>query len=97
MTDEDYADNIAFLAPTQSKYQRHSLEQVAGGIGLHMNSDKTEYMCFNQEGDISTLKSGSLKLVDKFTYLCISVSSTESDINMRQAKAWTAIDRLSII
>ena len=30
-------------------------------------------------------------------YLGSSVSSTESDINMRLAKAWTAINRLSII
>ena len=35
------------------------------------------------------------KLVDKFTYL--GISSTESDINMRTVKTWTAIDRLSII
>ena len=57
----------------------------------------TEYMCFNQTGDISTLDGSSLKLVDKFTYLGSSVSSTEKDINMRLTKAWTAIDKLSII
>ena len=39
----------------------------------------------------------SLKLVDKFTNLRSSVSSTEKDINTRLAKAWTAIDRLSVI
>ena len=38
-----------------------------------------------------------LKLVDKFIYLGSSVSSTEKDIDTRQTKAWTAIDRLSII
>ena len=38
-----------------------------------------------------------LKLVDKFTYLGSSVSSTEKDIDTRLMKAWTAIDRLSII
>ena len=48
-------------------------------------------------GDISTLNSSSLKLVDKFTYLGSSVSSTETDINTQLAKAWTAIDRLSVI
>ena len=58
---------------------------------------KTEYMCFNQIGDISTLKSGFLKLVDKVTYLGSSVSSTENDINTQVAKTWTAIDRLSDI
>ena len=54
-------------------------------------------MCHNQTGDISTLDGTSLKLVDKFTYLGSSVSSTEKDINTRLTKAWTAIDRLSII
>ena len=38
-----------------------------------------------------------LKLVDKFTYLGISVLSTETDINTRLTKAWTAIDSLSVI
>ena len=36
-------------------------------------------------------------LVEKFTYLGSSVSSTEKDIDTRLMKAWTAIDRLSII
>ena len=38
-----------------------------------------------------------LKLVDKFTYLGSSVLSTEKDIDTRLTKAWTAINRLSII
>ena len=42
----------------------------------------TEYMCFNQKGDFSTLNGGSLESVNKFTYLRSSVSSTENDINM---------------
>ena len=54
-------------------------------------------MCYNQTGDISTLDGTSLKLVDKFTYLRSSVSSTEKDIDMRLTKAWTANNRLSII
>ena len=54
-------------------------------------------MCYNQTGDISTLEGIPLKLVDKFTYLGSSVESTEKDIEARLAKAWTAINRLSII
>ena len=50
--------------------------------------------CYNQTGGISTLDGTSLKLVDKFTYQGSSVSSTEKDIH---TKAWTAIDKLSII
>ena len=46
---------------------------------------------------ISRLDGTSLKLVEKFTYLGSSVSSTKKDIDTRLTKAWTAIDRLSII
>ena len=99
ITDANFAEDIALLAntPTQAESLLHSLEQASSGRGLHGNADKTEYMCFNQRGDISTQKSGSPKLMDEFTYLGSSVSSTENDINMRLAKAWTVIDSLSVI
>ena len=74
-----------------------SLERAAAGIGLHVNAHKTEYMRYNQTGNIATLDGASPKLVDKFTYHGSSVSSTEKDIDTRLTKAWTAIDRLSII
>ena len=92
-------DDIALLVntPAQAETLLHGLEQAAAGIGLYVNTDKAEYMCFNQRGDISTLNGSSLKLVDKFTYLGSSVSSIEKDINTWQAKAWIAIDRLSVI
>ena len=79
--DVDYADDIAFLAnkPAQAETLLHSLEWAATDIGLHINTDKTEYMCFNQRGYIFILNGSSLKLVDKFTYLESSVSSTETD------------------
>ena len=49
ITDADYADDIALLPNTltQAESLLHSLEQVAGGIALYINADKTEYMCFN--------------------------------------------------
>ena len=86
ITDADYAKDIALLAnaPAQAEI-------------LHVNAHMTECMCFNQTGDTSTLNGGALKLVDKFTYLGSSVSSTETYINTRIAKAWRAIDRLSVI
>ena len=70
---------------------------VGTSIGLYVNEHKTEYMCYNQTGDISTLDGTTLKLVDKFTYLGSSVASNEKDIDTRLTKAWTAINRLSII
>ena len=99
ITDADYADDIDLMANTPNRAETllHSLERAAAGIGLHVNAHKTEYMCYNQTADISTLDGTSLKLGDKFTYLGSSVSSTEKDIDTRLTKAWTAIDRLSII
>ena len=96
ITDADYADDLALLAntPNQAEALLHSLERAAAGI---VNAHKTEYMCYNQTGNITTLDGASLRLVDKFTYLGSSVSSTENDIDTRLTIAWTAIDRLSII
>ena len=59
---------IVANAPSQAETPVHSLERASGGIGLHFNAQKMDYMCLNQTGDISTLGGSSLKLVDKFTY-----------------------------
>ena len=79
ITDADYADDITLLAntPPQAKSLLQSLERVVAGLGLHVNADKTEYLCFTQRGDISTLIGCSLKLEDMFTYLESSVSSID--------------------
>ena len=99
ITDADYVDDIAILAntPNQAETLLHSLERASAGIGHYVNAHKTEYMCYNQTDDISTLEGTPLKLVDKFTYLGSSVSSTKKDIHVRLTKVWTAINRLSII
>ena len=83
ITDVDYADDIALLANilAQAETLLHSLERSAAGIGSHVNAHKTEYMCFNQIGDISILNGSCVKLVNMFTYLGSSVSSTETVIN----------------
>ena len=65
ITDANYTNDRAFLAnsPTQAKSLLHSLEWA---IGLY--AVKTEYMCFNQRGDTSTLKGDPLKLVEAVSY-----------------------------
>ena len=54
ITNADYIDNIALLtnAPAQAKTLLHSLKWAAAGIGLHVNAYKTEYMYFNQTGNM---------------------------------------------
>ena len=85
INDADYADDTALLAnaPAQAETRQHNLERAAADISLHVNAHKTEYICFNQTGDISTLNGSTLKLEDNFTYLGSSVSPTEKDINLR--------------
>ena len=57
ITNADYADDIALPANAHAQVETllHSLERAAAGIGLHLNVHKTEYVCFNQTGDITTL------------------------------------------
>ena len=46
ISDVNYANDTALLAntPTQGKSLVHRLEQAAGGIGLHVNADKTVHV-----------------------------------------------------
>ena len=61
---------------------------------MSMHTKRNVCAIINQ---VTSQDGNSLKLVDKFTYLGSSVSSTENDIDTRQTKAWTAIDKLSMI
>ena len=99
ITDTDYADDIVILAntPNQAETLLNNLERAAAGIGFHVNAHKTEYMCYNQTGDISTLDGTTLKLVDNSPTLEAVSHQPKNDINIRLTKAWTAIDKLSII
>ena len=56
ITDADYANDIAILAntPNLAETLLHSLEQATAVISLHVNVHKTEYICFNKTGNIST-------------------------------------------
>ena len=58
LTDADYADDLALFANSSSEVSAllHSLENAAKDIGMHVNADKTEYMCFNTQGSLNTLK-----------------------------------------
>ena len=46
--DADYTDDLAFLenTPSQAESQLDILEQAARGIGLYVNSNKKEFLCF---------------------------------------------------
>ncbi len=61
LTDPDYADDLALQAntPNQAETLLHSLERAAAGTGLHVNAHKTEYMSYNQTGNITTPRTSS--------------------------------------
>ena len=89
ITVADYADDLALQANelAQAESPLHSLEQAAGGIGLYVNTNETEFMHFKQEGRISILRGKPMKLVDQFKYLGNNISSAESDVNMSISKS----------
>ena len=65
-------------------------------LGSSVESDKFTYLGSSVESDKFTYLGSSVES-DKFTHLGSSVESTEKDIETRLMKAWTAINRLSII
>ena len=77
--------------PAQAKSLPHSPQQAARCIGLYVNSDKIEFIRFNQNNVISSLNGKLLKFIDLFMYRGSNISST---LNIRIGKAWTAVDRL---
>ena len=54
IADEDYVDDRVLLVntPTQTESLQPAPRIAAGGIGLLVNINKTEYLCFNKEGAI---------------------------------------------
>ena len=99
LTNADNTDYLAFLRnkSTLAGCQLHSLGQATRYFGLYMNSDKTEFIWFKQNGANSTLSDKLLKTINHFTYLGSNISSTKSDDKILIRKAWTTINRLSTI
>ena len=99
ITDADYADDLALFADEfrNAEILLHSLEEIASIIGLRVNAKKTEVVNHNQDGIITTANNIPLKGVSNFTYLGSEIASTAKDIDIRIAKAWKAVDRLTRI
>ena len=74
-----------------------STQALVGGLSLESERQQVLGLLNSSQYSSRLLNGSSLKLVDKFTYQGSCVSSTETDINTQLAKAWTAINRLSVI
>ena len=99
ITDADYADDLALFADTIDEATKllHSLENASENVGLYVNAKKTEFMPFNQEGNMQTVRGEPVKQVSSFIYLGSEVADTESDVNIRIGKAWTALNKMKTI
>ena len=99
MIEADFIDDLELLinTPAQAESLLLSLEQPARGIGLSVKAFTREYIHCKQKEAVSTLRGKPLKFVDQFTYLGSKILSTESDDNIRPAKACIVIDSQLII
>ena len=101
ITDLDFADDIALVAEELEQAQDflHCVQENAAKIGLHLNSDKTEFMSFNQVQDtvLKTVNNENIKKVDNFKYLRAWIDDTANDAKVRKALAWKSCNKLNKI
>ena len=94
----DFADDLALLNEEMEQAQEvlHRLEIEAEKVRLYCNAKKTEVQPFNQDRpvDIKAKNGEKLNVVDNFKYLGSWNKSSESDISVRKALAWSACHRL---
>ena len=73
----------------------HFALQAAGSVVFYVNTNKMEFMCFEQKGVIFTLINQPLKLVDQFTYPNSNISSTVQSSLLRLKNTPTASLQMS--
>ena len=98
LTDTDFADDIALLSDNiaDAEVLLHKVESAAKEIGLTINSQKTEYMSFNNpQGNLVDTSGAPLSQVTDFQYLGSWVESTKKDVEVCIAKAWAACSKLN--
>ena len=101
INDTDFADDIALVTEELEQAQDflHCVQENAAMIGLHPNSDKTEFMSFNQVQDtvLKTVNNENIKKVDNFKYLGPWIDDTANDVKVRKALAWKSCNILNKI
>ena len=101
ITDLDFADDLALLTEEMEQAQEvlTRMETEAAKVGLKCNARKTELQIFNQTEpvQIKTLSGEEIKIVNNFKYLGAWTESTEKDLKIRKALAWSACHKLDKI
>ena len=80
----------------------HQIEVTSNEIGLSINTEKTQYMKFNQNSDsdditINSINGKIISKVENVNYIGSCIGSTEKDIQIRIAKAWSALNSMQAI
>ena len=79
MTETQFADDAALYATSKVAFESAAAgyEEVASDFGLQLSVEKTKGMAVGQEVDATPVqvKSGSLDIVDHFSYLGSNISS----------------------
>ena len=101
VTDMLFADDVPLFSWEIDQAQKHlsNVQTEAVKIGLHINVKKTEFMAYNQPGDITiqTTSGELLKKVQNFKYLGGLVATSERDFEIRKALAWSACNKMKKI
>ena len=77
----------------------HCVQKNAAKIGLHLNSDKTEFMSFNQVQDavLKTINNENIKKVGNFKYVGAWIGNTTNVVKVRKALTWKSCNKLNKI
>ena len=94
VTDLDFADDISLISDTveQACILLTEVERHCKRIGLGLNAKKTKVMPQNvDDPSVTTLDGTLLEVVQDFKYLGAWIASTQRDIKVRRARAWSAL------
>ena len=99
ISDADYADDLAHFEESCSDAEKllHVLEEKANSVGSRVNIRKTQNFNINTNHKVRSVNGSQLKSVDNYTYLGSEISSVDKEINIRIAKSWSALHKLSSI
>ena len=98
LTDLDFADDISLVSDTTEKACKLLIEVESQclRIGLGMNTKKTKVMAENVDNpEVRSLDGTLLDVVNDFNYLGAWIASTQKDIRIRRARAWSALHSMS--
>ena len=96
-----FADVVALISGETDQTQKllSKVQTEEAIIGLHINAKNTKFMAYNQPDDIDiqTTSEELLKKVQNFKYLGGWVASSEQDLEIRKALAWSACNKMKKI